>query len=93
VALLITELYNESGCTCKSCCTISRMDEQPIADARANLSEIAAQVRLLRKVVMLTRRGKAQVAIVPAELAEAAEAVGGPDKATELLRQPGSAEK
>jgi len=63
------------------------MDEQPIADARANLSEIAAQVRLLRKVVMLTRRGKAQAAIVPAELAEAVEEAGGPDKATELLRQ------
>jgi PHD/YefM family antitoxin component YafN of YafNO toxin-antitoxin module len=61
------------------------MDEQPIAEARANLSEIAAQVRLLRKAVMLTRRGNKQVAIVPAELAEAAEAVGGPDVAAELL--------
>jgi len=63
------------------------MDEQPIAEVRANLSEIAAQVRLLRKSVSLTRRGKVQAAIVPAELAEAAEAVGGPDKAVELLRQ------
>jgi hypothetical protein len=58
-----------------------------IEEARANLSEIAAQVRLLRKAVMLTRRGNKQVAIVPAELAEAAEEVGGPDKAAELLRQ------
>ena len=63
------------------------MDEQPIAVVRANLSEIAAQVRLLRKSVSLTRRGKVQVAIVPAELAEAAEAIGGPDAAAELLRQ------
>lgn len=61
------------------------MDEEAIATARANLSEIAAQVRLLRKAVMLTRRGNKQVAIVPAELAEAAEEVGGPDVATELL--------
>jgi PHD/YefM family antitoxin component YafN of YafNO toxin-antitoxin module len=61
------------------------MDEEPIATARANLSEIAAQVRLLRKAVMLTRRGKAQVAIVPAELAEAVETAGGPDAATEIL--------
>lgn len=61
------------------------MDEQPIAEARANLSEIAARVRLLRKAVMLTRRGNKQVAIVPVELAEAAEAVGGPDAATKLL--------
>ena len=63
------------------------MDEQPIAEARANLSEITAQVRLLRKTVMLTRRGHAQAALVPTELAEAVEDVGGPDKATELLRQ------
>jgi hypothetical protein len=34
---------------------------------------------------MLTRRGHAQAAIVPAELAEAVEAAGGPDAATELL--------
>lgn len=61
------------------------MDEQPIAEARANLSEITARVRLLRKTVMLTRRGHAQAAIVPAELAEAVEAAGGPDAATELL--------
>lgn len=63
------------------------MDTQPIAEARANLSEIAAQVRLLRKSVRLTRRGKVQVAIVPAELAEAAEAAGGPDAATDLLNR------
>lgn len=67
------------------------MDEEPIASARANLSEIAAQVRLLRKSVSLTRRGKVQVAIVPAELAEAAEAVGGPDPAAGLLREAAKA--
>lgn len=61
------------------------MDEQPIAEARANLSEITARVRLLRKTVMLTRRGHAQAAIVPAELAEAVEEAGGPDAAAKIL--------
>lgn len=84
--LLMSELYNKTLCTCKPHVIIGRMDEHPIAEARANLSELAVQVRLLRKVVMLTRRGRAQVAIVPAELAEAVEEVGGPDKATDLLR-------
>jgi prevent-host-death family protein len=63
-----------------------RMDEQPIAEARANLSDLIARVRLLRIQVSLTRRGKPQAAVVPVELAEAAQAVGGPDKAAELLR-------
>ena len=70
------------------------MDEQPIAEARANLSELVSQVRLLRVSVRLTRRGKPQATVVPVELADAAEEVGGPDKAAELLRgmrqqQPG----
>src|ERR1035441_8934357 len=89
VVLLMSELYITSTCTCKphvivGCMDeqqphviVGCMDEQPIAEARANLSEIAAQVRLLRKAVMLTRRGNKQVAIVPAELAEAAAAGGG----------------
>ena len=66
---------------------VDGVDDKPIAEARANLSEIAAQVRLLRKMVMLTRRGHAQVAIVPAELAEAVEAAGGPDAATKILQK------
>jgi prevent-host-death family protein len=66
--------------------TIRRMDEQPIAEARANLSDLISRVRLLRTPVCLTRRGKPQAAVVPVELAEAAQAVGGPDKAAELLR-------
>ena len=63
------------------------MDDKPIAEARANLSELTASVRLLRQGVQLTRRGKPQAALVPFELAEAAEAVGGMDAATEILRQ------
>jgi prevent-host-death family protein len=63
------------------------MDEKPIAEARANLSELIATVRLLRQGVHLTRRGKPQAAIVPVELADAAEVVGGMDTATEILRK------
>ena len=63
------------------------MDERPIAEARANLSDVVSAVRLLRKTVMLTRRGRPHAAVVPAELAEAAEAAGGPDAATEILRR------
>jgi prevent-host-death family protein len=62
-------------------------DEHPIAEARANLSELLAAVRLLRRVSFLTSRGKPQAAIVPAELGEAVLAVGGPDAAVELLRK------
>lgn len=63
------------------------MDEKPIAEARANLSDLIASVRQLRRPVQLTRRGRPQAALVPFELAEAAEAVGGPDTATEILRK------
>ena len=61
-------------------------DEQvPISEARANLSEVVTSVRMLRKCVMLTQRGKPRAAIVPAELGEAVLAVGGPDEALKLL--------
>jgi prevent-host-death family protein len=63
------------------------MEDVPVADARANLSEITAHVRHARQSVRLTRRGTPQATIVPIELGDAAEAIGGPDKATELLRQ------
>ena len=66
---------------------ISRMEELPIAEARANLSEITSRVRHTREPVRLTRRGSPQAAIVTAELGDAAEAAGGLDKAAEILRQ------
>lgn len=62
-------------------------DEQPISEARANLTELVANVRLLRRGIFLTRRDKRQAAIVPVELGEAAEAVGGPDAAVAILRK------
>jgi prevent-host-death family protein len=61
------------------------MEELPIADARANLSEITSQVRHTQQPVRLTRRGKPQAAIVPVELADAAEAVGGIAAAIAIL--------
>lgn len=66
---------------------VSVMDDKPIAEARANLSDLIASVRLLRQGVRLSRRSKPQAALVPIELAEAAEAAGGMDAATEILRK------
>lgn len=63
------------------------MEDVPIAEARANLSDIASRVRYTRESVRLTRRGTPQAVIVPAELGDLIEAVGGPDEAAELLRK------
>jgi prevent-host-death family protein len=57
----------------------------PISDARANLTELIASVRLLRRCVFLTQRGKVRAAIIPADLGEAIQAVGGPDAALKKL--------
>lgn len=59
--------------------------DQPIAEARANLSELLAQVRLLRRSYFLTSRGKRQATLVPAELGELIDQAGGPDKAAQIL--------
>lgn len=61
-------------------------EEQPISEARANITELVASVRLLRRCVFLTRRDKPQAVIVPVELGEAVLAVGGADAATALLK-------
>jgi prevent-host-death family protein len=66
---------------------VGGMDDKPIAEARANLSELIASVRLLRLGVLLTRRGKPQAALVPYELAQAADAVGGMDAAIGILNK------
>lgn len=58
---------------------------QSIAEARANLSELLASVRLLRRVYFLTSRGKRQAAVVPAELGELIEQAGGADAAAAVL--------
>jgi prevent-host-death family protein len=60
-------------------------EDHSIAEARANLSELLASVRLLRRVYFLTSRGKRQAAIVPTDLGELVQQVGGPEKATAIL--------
>ena len=57
----------------------------PISEARQNLSDLVSTVRLLRRCVLLTQRGKTRAAIVPAELGEMINQVGGPDVAIDLL--------
>lgn len=59
--------------------------DQSIAETRANLSELLASVRLLRRTYFLTSRGKRQAAVVPVELGELVEQAGGPDKAAAIL--------
>jgi hypothetical protein len=63
----------------------SSRDEQPISEARANLTELVASVRLLRRCVFLTRRDKPQAALVPIELGDLVVQAGGADAAIALL--------
>lgn len=65
------------------------MNETAISDARQNLAEVVNAVHYTRQPVSLTRRGRALAAVVTQELADAAEAVGGLDKATEILKHAG----
>lgn len=60
--------------------------EMPISEARANLTELVASVRLLRRCVFLTRRDKPQAVLVPTELGDLVIEVGGPDEAVKRLR-------
>lgn len=60
--------------------------DHPIAEARANMSELLASVRLLRRTRFLTSRGKRQAALIPADLGELIDRVGGPEAAADLLR-------
>ena len=59
--------------------------EMPISEARANLTELVASVRLLRRCVFLTRRDKPQAALVPTELGELVIEAGGAEAAIALL--------
>ncbi|MYT57696.1 type II toxin-antitoxin system prevent-host-death family antitoxin [Streptomyces sp. SID7834] len=59
--------------------------DHPVAEARANLSELLSAVRLLRRTYFLTSRGKRQAAIVPTELGELIEKAGGADAAAAIL--------
>lgn len=57
----------------------------PISEARANLTDVIASVRLLRRCVFFTRRDKPQAAMVPVELGELVCRVGGADVAATIL--------
>jgi hypothetical protein len=59
----------------------------PISEARSNLSDLVSEVRLLRRCVLLTQRGKTRAAIIPGELGELINQLGGPDVAIGLLTQ------
>lgn len=60
-------------------------DDLGIAEARSNLTEVVANVRLLRRAKYLTNRTRRVAAVVTVELSEAADRVGGMDEATEIL--------
>lgn len=85
----MTQMYMKALCTSRPDAKIFAMDtekpDHPIAVARANLSELLAASRLLRRVYFLTSRGKPQAALVPADLGDAVVAVGGVDAAVALL--------
>lgn len=64
--------------------------EISVAELRNNLTEAINRVRLLGELLVIvdrTRARKPQAALVPFELAEAAEAAGGMDAATAILRK------
>jgi predicted GIY-YIG superfamily endonuclease len=64
--------------------------EMSLGDAKANFTDTLNRVRLKREAVFIvrpTRNREPQAALVPFELAQAAEAAGGVDVATEILRK------
>lgn len=61
-------------------------DNMPVSEARANLSEVVNAVRLQGRMVRLSRRGTPQGAVIPPDMADAIDAVGGPARAREILR-------
>lgn len=65
----------------------------PISEARANITDVIASVRLLRTCVFLTRRDKPQAAVVPIELGELIRKVGGSDKAAQILASHAASER
>lgn len=60
--------------------------DHPIAEARANLSELLSAVRLLKRGYFLTSRGKRQAALLPVDLGELVDQAGGPSRAAQILR-------
>jgi hypothetical protein len=65
----------------------------PISEARANITDVIASVRLLRTCVFLLRRDKPQAAVIPIELGELVRKVGGPDRAAQILASHSAADE
>jgi prevent-host-death family protein len=62
-------------------------DEMPISEARANLTEVVNAVRLQDRTVRLTRRTTPQAGVVPIDVLDLIEAVGGLDAARALMQK------
>jgi prevent-host-death family protein len=61
-------------------------DDMPVSEARANLSEVVNAVRLQDRAVRLSRRGTPQAGIVPVDVLDAIEALGGFEGVREAAR-------
>jgi prevent-host-death family protein len=61
-------------------------DTMAVSEARANLSEVVNTVRLQDRAVRLERRGIPQAAVVPVDILDLIEKVGGLDAARAALR-------
>lgn len=59
----------------------------PIAQARANLSDLIARTWHRDEVITLTSRGKPRAALVPHDIAELIGQCGGLDRTREALEQ------
>jgi len=68
------------------------LEDQPIAVARANISKLHNAVQLLRRVYFLTSRGTREAAVVPVDLGELIQKVGGVDSAVAILKEHGATE-
>jgi prevent-host-death family protein len=62
-------------------------DTMAVSEARANLSEVVNTVRLQDRAVRLERRGIPQAAVVPVDILDLIEEVGGLDDARSALRR------
>lgn len=62
-------------------------DTMQVSEARANLTEVVNAVRLQDRTVLLTRRGTPQAAVVPADMLDLIEQVGGLERARDALRR------
>jgi prevent-host-death family protein len=62
-------------------------DTMAISEARANLTEVVNAVRLQDRPVRLTRRGASQAAVVPADVLDLIERLGGLDSARAVMSE------